>query len=93
MESKDLRYFVYILKNPKNVIYVGQTGNLNARLSQHLGSKAAKFTKDYRDFRLVYSEEYQTQIEAMRREKQIKGWTRAKKESLILGDLDLLKKL
>jgi predicted GIY-YIG superfamily endonuclease len=41
----------------------------------------------------VYSEAYSSRIEAMRREKQLKGWTRAKKEALISGNLKLLKKL
>jgi predicted GIY-YIG superfamily endonuclease len=53
----------------------------------------AKFIKDYGDFKLVYSEQFATRAEAMKREKQLKGWTRAKKETLIAGNLQLLKKL
>ena len=45
------------------------------------------------EFELVYQEDYVTRIEVMRREKQLKGWTRAKKEALITGNLELLKKL
>lgn len=88
-----MSFFVYILRNPQNKLYVGQTNNLDERLTQHRGSKAAKFTRDHQHFKLVYSEKQPSLLDAMRREKQIKGWTRAKKESLIEGDLDLLKKL
>jgi predicted GIY-YIG superfamily endonuclease len=42
---------------------------------------------------LVYHESYDSRVEAMRRERQLKGWTRAKKEALIAGDKELLKKL
>lgn len=88
-----MSYFVYILRNSHNKIYIGQTKDLTSRIVQHRGSKGSKFTKDYRDFSLVYSEQFPTQIEAMRRERQIKGWTRAKKEALISNNLALLKKL
>lgn len=46
-----------------------------------------------KNFIFVYIEQYGTRLETMRREKQLKGWTRAKKEALIKGDLKLLKKL
>ena len=46
-------------------------------------SKAAKYMKYFDSFELVYQEEYSTLIEAMRREKQLKNWTKAKKEALL----------
>jgi len=49
--------------------------------------------KDNGSFKLVYFEKYPTRKEAMNREKQLKGWTRAKKEGLIRGYLQLLKRL
>lgn len=94
--SKDTNnYFVYILRSNTDKLYIGQTNNLSERLEQHSANtnKSAKYTKDYRNFKLVYSESYLTRIEAMRREKQLKHWTRTKKEALIKGDLKLLKKL
>jgi predicted GIY-YIG superfamily endonuclease len=68
---------------------------LDTRLKNHLSktSKSAKFTKDHGDFELVFQEEFNSRMEAMRREKQLKGWTRAKKEALIANDKELLKKL
>ena len=56
-------------------------------------TKSAKFTKDHGDFTLVYQESYDSRVEAMRREKQLKNWTRAKKEALIADNKALLKKL
>lgn len=90
-----MSFFIYILRSTSNKLYIGQTNNLHNREKQHLSksTKAAKFIKDCDDFKLVYSETYPTRIEAMRREKQLKGWTRAKKEALITGNLFSLKKL
>jgi len=76
-------------------LYIGQTNNLEQRLKDHLNKKerSSKFSNDHGDFKLIYKEEYSLRVESMRREKQLKGWTRAKKEALINGDLQLLKKL
>jgi putative endonuclease len=96
-ESKgpSMRYTVYILRFTNNQLYIGQTNNLEQRLVDHKNKadRASKFSKDNGDFELVYTEAYQTQLESMRREKQLKGWTRAKKEALISNNLVLLKKL
>jgi putative endonuclease len=86
-------YTVYILKNFKNHLYIGCTANLNQRLIRHNAGDGAEFTKRNKDFELVYQEIYPTLLEAHRREKQIKGWTREKKEALINGDKELLKNL
>ncbi len=88
-------YYVYFLKDEFDHLYIGQTNNLLNREKQqiHKTKKAAKFIKDGKEFELVYSEEYPTRLEAMRREKQLKGWTRRKKEALIKNDLKLLKEL
>ncbi len=90
-----MSYFLYILRSSSNELYIGQTNNLRYREKQQISksSKAAKFIKDGKQFRLVHFETYPTRLEAMRREKQLKGWTRAKKEALTKGDLKLLKKL
>lgn len=90
-----MQYIVYILRFSDNSLYIGQTNNLQSRLKSHLDktTKAAKFTKDHGNFKLVYQESYDSRIKAMRREKQLKNWTRAKKEALVAGDKELLKKL
>ena len=86
-------YILYILRNIHDRLYIGQTNNLERRLNDHKTGCGAKFIKDYGYFELVYTEYFETRIDAMHREMQLKKWTRAKKEALISGDLDLLKKL
>ena len=86
-----MKYKVYILRTINNRLYIGQTKDLENRLKLHKKHMGAKFTKDNYDFDLVYTEEFDSQIDAMRREKQLKGWARAKKEALVSGDLELLK--
>lgn len=83
------------MRSTSNELYIGQTNNLDNREKQQLTKdwKAAKFIKDGGNFKLVYHEEYPTRIAAMHRELQLKGWTRAKKEALIAGNKELLKKL
>ena len=90
-----MSYIVYILRFSDNSLYIGQTKNLPDRLDDHRRrvSKAAKFTKDHGDFELVYQERYDSRVNSMRRERQLKRWARAKKEALIAGNKELLKKL
>jgi predicted GIY-YIG superfamily endonuclease len=87
-------YFVYILRTKNNRLYIGQTNNLGSRMLRHKDGKGARFIKDSGAFfDVLYFEDHCTRVEAMRREEQLKRWTRAKKEALISGDIDLLKRL
>lgn len=90
-----MSYIVYILRFSNNNLYIGQTNNLQQRLTDHKNkaTRASKFSKENGEFKLVYQEHYETLLKSMRREKQLKGWTRAKKEALINEDLEKLKKL
>lgn len=90
-----MSYSVYILRFTNNSLYIGQTNNLLQRLKDHKSnsSRASKYSKENGKFKLVYTENYSTLLGAMRREKQLKGWTKAKKEALITNNLELLKKL
>lgn len=93
-ESKDI-YYVYILRTSSNTLYIGQTNNLEKRLKEHKekSNKSARYLKYFDSFKLVYFEKCRTRIEAMRRELQLKKWTRQKKEALIQQNTDLLKRL
>ena len=84
---------VYILRNDQNKLYIGQTNDLDRRYQEHTSHRGAKFTKDNDAFKLVYIEEFETRADAMKREVQLKKWTRAKKDALIAGDIELLKRL
>ena len=79
-----MQYYVYLLTNRANrVLYTGVTNNLGRRLTEHKDHKIDGFTARYHVDKLIYYEIYHTAREAISREKQIKGWTREKKEALI----------
>ena len=76
--------FVYILCNDRQtVLYTGSTANLKARINHHKQRYVPGFTKKYNVHRLIYFEEFPVLSDAIAREKQIKGYCRAKKEALI----------
>ena len=79
-----MNYYVYILTNKTNrVLYTGVTNDLKRRIYEHRNKLADGFTKKYNVHKLVYFD-YTTDVHsAISREKQIKGWTRAKKDVLI----------
>ncbi len=83
-------FSVYILLCSDGSYYVGQTHDLVARVKAHNAGTAASHTKERRPVRLVYSERHETLAGAVQRESQLKGWTRAKKEALVAGQLDRL---
>ncbi|MBI1974970.1 MAG: GIY-YIG nuclease family protein [Parcubacteria group bacterium] len=77
-------HYVYILECADQSLYVGCTNNLEKRVKQHNDSKwGAHYTKIRRPVKLVHSEQFETLIEARRRENEIKGWRREKKLALI----------
>ena len=79
-------YYVYILTNKtKTVLYTGVTNNLKERLyvHKHPEANSKAFTAKYKVFYLIYYELFTEVEQAIAREKQIKGWRRAKKEKLI----------
>ena len=79
-----MQYYVYILTNWNNhVMYVGVTNNLERRLFEHQQGMVDGFTKKYRVHKLVYFETTSDVKAALEREKQIKGWTREKKNTLV----------
>ena len=77
-------YYVYLLTNRNhNVLYTGVTNNLERRLYEHKNGLAEGFTKRYRVHTLVYFETTTDVKAAIAREKQIKSWSRARKNALI----------
>ena len=82
--SRDHRYFVYMLASKRNgTLYVGVTGNLVGRISEHREDAREGFTKKYGVHMLVWFEEFAEIQEAILREKRIKKWRRAWKVELI----------
>jgi putative endonuclease len=78
-----MAYSVYIITNRSKTIYVGVTNNLLGRVGQHKEKRIPGFTKKYNLDRLVYYELFDAIRAAIRREKQIKGWLRARKIALV----------
>ena len=84
-------FWVYILRCSDNSYYTGHTDDLEKRISEHINGELQGYTHTRRPVRLVYSELFPTRYEALSRERQIKGWSRRKKEALIDSDWELLK--
>ena len=84
---KEHNYYVYIITNiNKTVLYTGVTNNLKRRLYEHengIAEYSNSFTGKYNVHYLLYFEHHQYILDAINREKQIKGWSRAKKEVII----------
>jgi putative endonuclease len=76
-------YFVYIMTNNSGTLYTGVTNNLERRVFEHTNHLIKGFTKKYKITKLVYFEKTSDVITAIEREKQIKGWNREKKITLI----------
>jgi putative endonuclease len=86
-------HHVYILRCGDDSLYVGETSDVVTRVLTHQAGEASAFTRQRLPVTLVYAEQHPSRLRARARERQLKRWTRAKKEALIAGDLALLKRL
>ncbi|BDC47655.1 hypothetical protein TBR22_A19000 [Luteitalea sp. TBR-22] len=86
-------HYVYILRCADDSLYVGETSDVVARVLTHRAGEASGFTSQRLPVTLVYAEQHTDRLRARARERQLKRWTRVKKEALIAGDLALLKRL
>ncbi len=80
---KDHEYFVYIMSSRSGTLYIGITNSIYRRALQHKRGEIEGFAAKYACNRLVYYEGFDDVHKAIGREKQLKGWTRAKKIALI----------
>lgn len=85
--------YMYILECSDGSYYTGSTVDLEARLWQHQNGLGANHTRKHLPVKLVYSEFYDHVSDAFYREKQVQGWSRAKKKALIEGRFEELPKL
>ena len=81
--------YCYILECSDGSYYVGVTDDPQRRLREHNQGKGSDWTSNHRPVRIVWSEEHPSLSSARQREIQIKGWSRAKKKSLVAGSLRL----
>jgi len=85
--------FVYILRCSDGSLYVGHTADLTEREKAHNNGTGARYTAARRPIQVVHFEIYDSIEETLRRERQLKRWSRGKKEALIQGDVAALKAL
>jgi putative endonuclease len=77
------KYYVYIMTNSSKTLYIGITNYLTRRIAEHKIGSVKGFTSKYNIRKLAYFEEHNNPRDAIIREKQLKGWLRQKKISLI----------
>jgi putative endonuclease len=76
-------YYVYLIQCEDGSFYTGITANVERRFKEHQTKSGGWYTKLHKVIKLLYTEQYPTKHEALKREKQIKGWRREKKLNLI----------
>ena len=91
--ARAMPWFVYILECVGGRLYVGITTDVDARFECHLAGDAAAFTRKHPPVRIAFCEAHETEAAAVRRERQLKRWSPAKKWSLAMGRLDDLRSL
>ena len=79
----DYKFWVYIVASRSDTLYIGMTNNIERRMREHKSGEFEGFASKYGCNRLVYYESVDEVQKAINREKQLKGWTRAKKIVLI----------
>ena len=79
----NMQWSVYILLCKDNSFYTGITPNLERRFQEHKEGRGGRYTSLHKPLVIAYSENFVTRTDALQRERQIKGWSRKKKESLI----------
>ena len=88
-----LAYYVYLLRCSDGSYYAGHTNDLEQRLAVHERGAIEGYTLSPRPVELVFSDHFSMRLEAFHRERQIKGWSRARKDASIKGDWDGLVEL
>ncbi|MBJ7377465.1 GIY-YIG nuclease family protein, partial [Sphingobium sp.] len=86
-----MTFHAYMLRCADGSYYLGHTDNLEQRVAQHHSGDIPGYTQSRRPVALVWSQDFGTRDEALSAEQQIKGWSRKKKEALIVGDWDAIR--
>ena len=86
-------FWAYLLHCRGGVFYTGHTDDLERRIAEHESGLVPGFTQNLHPLKLVWTDEFPTREEAIRAERQIKGWSRKKKLALIRGDWDEISRL
>lgn len=89
----DWLFHCYLLKCADGTYYVGHTDDMDKRFAEHQAGAFRGYTYNRRPVELMWNEMFQTRDDAKLAEKQIKGWSRAKKEALVRNDWDRVSEL
>lgn len=93
-ETAPMNAFAYILRCSDGSYYVGSTrDSLEMRIARHNDGFYGGYTMSQRPVELVWSQDFDRVTDAIAAERQLKGWSRSKKDALIAGDLNLLRTL
>lgn len=76
-------WFVYILQCSDGSFYTGYTNDVEKRFEKHKLGRGGKYTRSHKPLKIVYTEKLQTKIDALKREREIKSWSRRKKITLL----------
>jgi putative endonuclease len=91
--TSDWMFHCYMVRCSDSKYYVGHTDDIDRRLAEHQSGAFGGFTHKRRPVELVWNEAFQTRDDAKAAEKQVKGWSRAKKEALIRRDWTVISEL
>ncbi|GAC60697.1 hypothetical protein GSI01S_11_00380 [Gordonia sihwensis NBRC 108236] len=90
--SRLMHGFMYILKCADGSYYVGSTRNIEHRFEQHQSGRGSAYTRNRCPVELVFCEEFDSIEDAYAMERRVSKWSRAKREALIAGDFDALRR-
>ena len=76
-------WYVYVLLCLDGSLYTGATNNLAKRFSEHKSGKGGRYTRSHKPIKIVYQGKFRTKSEALKREMEIKSWSKAKKIELL----------
>lgn len=85
-----MAFHTYLLRCNDGSYYTGHTDDIEQRIAQHSTGALGGYTAKRLPVTLVWSDSFPTREEAFAAERKIKGWGRAKKEALILGDWEMI---
>jgi putative endonuclease len=88
-----MKGYLYMLRCADGSYYVGSTTNLELRVAEHQAGEGGAYTAQRLPVEVVYTCEFDSPHEAFLRERQVKGWSRRKKEALLRGDYTALVEL
>ncbi len=88
-----MAFWVYILRCGDDRFYTGQTDDLDLRVAQHMVGRGSEYAARRQPVKLAWADSFATRVQALEFERQVKGWSRAKKEALIARDWAALQRL